>query len=81
MSSSPSEPEEAEGLTDGANDVAVVEQPDGTLRATEFHVQASWESRASSRFGSHSSPFPRLASSAASKASLRRARAARSRSW
>ena len=43
--SSPSEPEEAEGLTDGANDVVVVEQPDGSLRATEFHVQASWENR------------------------------------
>ena len=38
--SSSSEPEEAEGLTDGANDVVVVEQPDGTLRATEWHVQA-----------------------------------------
>ena len=34
------QPEEAEGLTDGANDVVVVEQTDGTLRATEFHVQA-----------------------------------------
>ena len=38
--SSPSQPEEAEGLTDGANDVVVVEQTDGALRATEFHVQA-----------------------------------------
>ena len=38
--SSSSQPEEAEGLTDGANDVAVAQQPDGTLRATEFHVQA-----------------------------------------
>ena len=38
--SSSSQPEEAEGLTDGANDVAVAEQPDGSLRATEFHVQA-----------------------------------------
>ena len=31
--------EEAEAITDGANDVVVVEQPDGTLSSTEFHVQ------------------------------------------
>ena len=31
--------DEPEAITDGANDVVVVEQPDGTLSSTEFHVQ------------------------------------------
>ena len=31
--------EEIESFTNGANDVVVVVQPDGTLRATDFHVQ------------------------------------------
>ena len=30
---------EIESFTNGANDVVVVVQPDGTLRATDFHVQ------------------------------------------
>ena len=31
--------DEIESFTNGANDVVVVVQPDGTLRATSFHVQ------------------------------------------
>ena len=31
--------DEIESFANGANDVVVVVQPDGTLRATSFHVQ------------------------------------------
>ena len=34
-----SESEEPEAIADGASDVVAVEQPDGTLRSTGFHVQ------------------------------------------
>ena len=34
-----SESEEPEAIADGASDVVAVEQADGTLRSTGFHVQ------------------------------------------
>ena len=36
--------EEIESFTNGANDVVVVVQPDGTLKATDFHVQGLFQS-------------------------------------
>ena len=36
--------EEIESFTNGANDVVVVVQPDGTLKATDFHVQGQFQS-------------------------------------